>query len=393
MDTRYLVTKLSKAQCLAFLGIGPAKDVALKKAQLVEMLLERVTQSASEMERLLAMFPYELAVLPVELIELLSCSRSERQRWVKDGRIPVLEYRTFRVGGRDQLFPVFDRRQVLAIAPEQIALWRETDLAETQARRQAGARQAVESRKSHTQARTQFLQSWLEIVQTWQQIAPPELAALLQLCYWTVLASRWAKENQLRAMRSTKLGMLYQARKEAWYARKNEAMCLLARTPYARLSFYRPADPDRRRLWLCDEHFEEKCELYYESVWDFFALHADVVRSCPHCSLYEVLDYYSLYYLELKSELFPDLHFSFHMPFPVGKEFFPVPDALPVVHHIEQDGLFRFGRSLVDEERILHREEDVLACFVQALQAAKSYYHPPDHSGVAVPVSVEMASS
>src|SRR5579859_2799687 len=80
MDRRYLVAKLSKEQCLTFLDSGLAKNAALKKVQLVEQLLERIAQDNAEMDRLLAMFPYELAVEPVELATLLSCSRSERQR-------------------------------------------------------------------------------------------------------------------------------------------------------------------------------------------------------------------------------------------------------------------------------------------------------------------------
>jgi hypothetical protein len=393
MDARYLEVKLSKAQCLAFLGIGPAKNVPLKKSHLVAMILERITQYAPEMERLLAMFPYELAVLPAELIELLVCTRGERQRWVKEGRIPVLEYRSFRVGGRDQLFPVFDRRRALAITPAEIELWREAYLAEMKERKQAGARLAAENRKNHIQVRQQFLQSWLETVQLWQQMAPPELVVLLQLCYWTILASRWAKKNQLRALHSTKLGAFYLARQDAWYARKNEAMRVLALTPYAQLSFYRPPNSDKRHLWLCNEHYEKKCELYYESVWDFFALHASEVRSCPHCSLSEEPDYYSLYYLEVKSELLPDLHFSYHLPFSVGKAFFPAPDALPAVQHIEQNDLFCFGRSLIDEEKVLHREEDVQACFEQALQSAQSYYHLPVHAESVALVSAEVSSA
>ncbi len=375
MDARYLTAKLSKGQCLAFLEQEPTKNT--KKSTLVELLLARITQQDSAMERLLAMFPYELAVEPVELAELLSCSRSERQRWIKEGRIPVLEYRSFRVAGRDLLFPVFDRRQVLAISTEEIALWRDAHLVDVQNRKQVGARAAAETRKNNKYARQQFQQSWAETVQLWQQTAPPELVALLQLCYWTVLASRWAKENQLRALRSIKLGELYLARKEAWYNRKNEAMRLLAVVPNGHLSFYRSPNPDKCHLWLCDEHYTEKCEWYYESVWDFFSQHTAEVKNCPHCSVKEEKDYYALYYLEVTSPLFPELRFSFHMPYPVGKNFFPSPERLPAVQHIEQDGLFRFGCSLADEEKVLHRENDVLTNFEKALEDTKNWYTLP----------------
>jgi hypothetical protein len=305
----------------------------------------------------------------------------------------VLEYRSFRLVGRDLLFPVFERRLVLAISSADIARWREEHLIVIRERKQSGARVAAESRKHNRQARQQFQQSWAETVHTWQQVAPPELVALLQLCYWTVWASRWAKENQLKALRSTKLGALYHARKDAWYTRKNEAMRLLAQTPHARLSFYRPPDPDKCHLWLCDEHYELKCELYYESVWDFFSLHSAEVKGCSRCSVGEEKDYYSLYYLEVSSTFFPELHFSFHMPYPVGKTFFPSPDTLPSVEHVEQDGLFRFGRSLVEEEKVLYRENDVLASFEEALQRTKNCYTISACSVLALPVSEETMTS
>lgn len=68
------------------------------------------------------------------------------------------------------------------------------------------------------------------------------------------------------------------------------------------------------------------------------------------------------------------LRFSFHMPYPIGKNIFPAAKKLPHVEHEEQDGLFRFGRPLLVQEKIIHREKDVLAHFEQALEAAKSIY-------------------
>jgi hypothetical protein len=59
------------------------------------------------------------------------------------------------------------------------------------------------------------------------------------------------------------------------------------------------------------------------------------------------------------------------MPYPIGKTFFPKPKNLPKVDHVEQDGLFRFGRQLFSQERITHREKDVLVNFEQALAETK----------------------
>lgn len=88
-------------------------------------------------------------------------------------------------------------------------------------------------------------------------------------------------------------------------------------------------------------------------------------------------DYYALYYLEITTSIIPDVHFSFHMPYPVGKSLFHSPKNLPTVQHIEQDGLFRFGRTLYPFEKITHREIDVRVHFEQVLLAMKQLYNDP----------------
>jgi hypothetical protein len=88
----------------------------------------------------------------------------------------------------------------------------------------------------------------------------------------------------------------------------------------------------------------------------------------------EERDFYSLYYLEVRAEAFPDLCFAFHMPYPLGKAFWPAPQRLPQVEHLEQDGVFRFGRTLAADEKIIYREQDVLAHFEAALAAVQQFY-------------------
>jgi hypothetical protein len=58
----------------------------------------------------------------------------------------------------------------------------------------------------------------------------------------------------------------------------------------------------------------------------------------------------------------------------VGKRYFPAPEDLPVVRQMEHPGLFRFGRPLLDDEKITHRERDVLKRFEGALAEVKVAY-------------------
>jgi hypothetical protein len=84
------------------------------------------------------------------------------------------------------------------------------------------------------------------------------------------------------------------------------------------------------------------------------------------------LEYYSLYAVEVSASICPESTFSFHIPRPVGKAFLPPPQTLPQVSHIErEEGLFRFGRRLYAEEKMLYREKDVAAHLAKALTEAR----------------------
>ncbi len=367
MSPKFITFALSKAQILEFLGL--AKSTKIAKKQLVEQLLQHIEMDFYEKERFLATFLYELAVEPVEIEELLQCTPVERRRWVKEGKLPVLEYRTFRKSGQDLEYPVHDRREILKISQAEIQQWRETHQTEVQAHRKAGAQAATERRRANRQLRHHFLLSWQQTIDEWKQKGSAELVLVLVLAYWTLWASRWAKENHVKSLRGRKYAALYVARRDA-----------LAQTPYTRLSFYHPSDPDKHYIWLCEEHYEMKCKEYYDDIWEFYHHNAAMIDQCSQCVVTQEKDYYSLYHLEITTTVFPDIRFSFHMPYPVGRVWLPAPRQLPRVEHLEQDGMFRFGRPLLASEKITYREQDVLACFELALAEAQQFFMPDDQN-------------
>lgn len=372
MLSKTILSMLSKAQMQQFLDLP--RQTKESKEQLVERISQLIEADTGEEMRLLDTFPLDLAVKPTELDELLQCTRTERRRWIKDGRIPILEYRPFRKIGRDMLYPVHDRRVVLGISQETIAQWRAEYHAQVHEHRRQGMQVAMQQRKANQLVRRTFFKNWESTVEQWKSQGSPELAATLQLAYWTQWASRWAKENHIKAIKGTKYSTTYAARERAWYERKTIAMYVLAQTPYARLAFYCPEEPNKYILHLCTQHFEQKEEEYYASIWEFFYANPSLVKQCPDCVFTVEKHFYSLYHLEVSTEAFPELSFSFHMPYPIGQHYFPAPAELPGVKHIEQDGMFRFGRALLDDEKITHRERDVLMYFASALAEVKVTY-------------------
>lgn len=372
MQARRLKQALSKAQLLTFFGL-PTNSKE-KKGDLLEQLVQLIASDTEEQHRLFSMFPEELAVEPTELQAMLQCTALERRRWTQEGKLLVLTYRPFRKLSRVVEYPVYDRLAMMAITQDDIADWRQEHQNITIQKRHEGVLKARATRQTNAHIREQQRQTWRDMIAQWQTQGSPELTAILELAYWTVWCSRWAKENQLKGLRASRHADTYKQRKEDWYHRKNRAMHLLARTPLAHLSFYRPPEPHKRLLWLCEAHYQEKREDDFESVWDYFEHNKRAIKTCPQCSYKKEKDYYSLYLLEIQTETIPDLSFSFHIPYPLGKSAFPKPSTLPRIIHVEQEGYFRFGRALLDQERITHREEEVLRYFQTALARVQMLY-------------------
>jgi hypothetical protein len=371
MSPKLLSSVLLKTQILQFLNTDPGHS----KINLVDQLWQLVEHDEHERQRLLDTFPYELAVAPVELRTLLGCSGSERRRWIREGKLPVLEYRAFHKAGRDLLYPVHDRRVILAILPEQIELWRQEHHEQVSQRRSAGAKRAGQKREAHRAARSQSWLEWERTIELWQQQGDQALTAVFSLAHWTMWASRWAKENQLKVLRARKHATLYRTRKEEWYRLKDEALRMLVHTPYARLAFYRPPEADKRSLHLCQDHYELwREDDDYLDIWDFFSIYEDQLKQCTACTFKMEKDYYALYSVEILASNLPEVRFSFHIPYPIARTWLPDPTHLQRVQHIEQEGPFRFGRPVLDEEKILYREADVLIRLHQALQQVDSLY-------------------
>ncbi len=368
----HLPSLLSKPQIAGFLGLP--KSSKESKEVLMEHLLTLLAQDEQAKIRFFEEFVQELAVGPGEVEALLTCSATERKLWTNDGKLPILAYRTFRKAGRDLTYPVHDRRIILLLTQAEIEQWRTQHQALVQLRRKPGVKKALASRENNTEARQNF-RTWLEeMMQEWERNGNPQLVAAFRLAFWTQWASRWAKENQVKSVRAIKHQILYQARRDAWYKRKDEALRALAKTPYTKLAFYEPEEPDKWTLWLCDEHMEMNREGFYDNKWEFYAHNAKEVKHCPQCDVNIEKNYYALYSLQIASALFPELSFSFHMPYPLGKTFLPAPKKLPHVEHTEQDGMFRFGRPLLDDEKMFYREKDVETHFVLALTLAQEVY-------------------
>ncbi len=364
---------LSKVQVCAFLGLPTKTNES--KAALVRRLRTLLEADQHAKARFFDVFAQELAVEPWELETLLGCSTTERKRWLADGKLTPLTTRSVFKSGRELVYPVFDRRSIQRLTQQDIDGWRAEHASLVAMRRKTGAQKASSRRAQNEQARQNEFARVESAFSEWEQQEFPELTAIFRLAYWTMWASRWAKENHVKGIKAVKYQALYGQRRERWYARKDEALSVLAHSSYARIAFYRPDQADKITLSLCDDHYQSMKQGFYEGKRDFYGAHTKEIKACPGCHVVIEPEYYSLYSLEIVADVRPDTRFAFHIPYHSGLAFLPPPHSLPHVTQTEQeDGLFRFGRRLEEGEKILYREKDVETQFAQALTEARRLF-------------------
>jgi hypothetical protein len=136
-----LFTREQLSAFLAFLE-SPARSRE-PKATLVQCVQERLEIDRTARAQFFEVFKRELAVPPWECETLLECTSTERKRWTEEGKLPVLDRRSFRKAGSWMEYPVFDRRVILALPRAELDLWRAEYQAHVKERRRASARAAV----------------------------------------------------------------------------------------------------------------------------------------------------------------------------------------------------------------------------------------------------------
>jgi hypothetical protein len=141
-------TLFTREQLSAFLAFleSPVRSRE-PKAILVQRVGERLETDRTARAQFYEVFKRELAVPPWECETLLACTPTERKRWTEEGKLPVLDRRSFRKAGSQMEYPVFDRRVILGLPCTELDRWRAERRALVKEHRKAGARAALARRK------------------------------------------------------------------------------------------------------------------------------------------------------------------------------------------------------------------------------------------------------
>ncbi|WP_018662016.1 hypothetical protein [Heyndrickxia acidiproducens] len=367
---------MKKNQLGEILRLKEKEKASLKKPELFTRVIAAIDDK--ELPFIYIKYAQDLALHPAAVEKMLGISKTERLRRTKEGKLAVECYASFYKWGKTLEYPLYEGYSIRLITQAEINEWRKQHQLKIEEKRKLAAKKSIVTKKKNEQMRKHFYkEEWRKMLSDWFRI-DGQLGAALQLCFWTMWASRWAKECQVKARRARTKVHAYEAKKEMFYQMKNQSLRRLIRTPFAILSFYRPDQPDKIvHLNFCTRHFElwmNEKEFDYVTKRDFYEENKTAILKCPQCHVERIKDYYSLYYLTVGHESLQNGHFSFHTPYPVGTAFFPGKETLPRVKHEEGEGLFRFGRTLAEEEKIIFNEKEVIKYFQEATLKFDLYF-------------------
>lgn len=343
-----------------------------KKEEVIALVKKKVNKKKSIAKKILEDNASAVAIHPSQLEEELGCSKTERKRWEEEGKIRVAAWDSFRKYGRSFDVPYYNILDVIAISSEDIVKWREEHKKKTSQNRKASSKKAVETRNKNKEIIENFKSEYESTLKEWRKVSSIT-AATLNLAYWTMWMSRLAKSYQVKAVNAIKKEATYTRLKEEYYFKKEKAIELLVKdTKNVDLSIYIPENPHKYHVeHLCEKHYDDWVKTRehmweYYPLWEYFLDNQKSILNCKGCSVDAQEHYYTLYYVNVKDTDGNNM-FSFHIPHPIGEGYLPDMNELPKVTHEEDEGMFRFGRTLEGIEEIIYTDKRINSEFDKAI--------------------------
>ncbi len=340
---------LTKQVMCEFLELSKKEARNTSMTDVKALFAERM-KDESEFKRACITYPKETAITAYQLETILGCTKTERTRWTKEGKIAVVYYGRVKImRGVYVDAPNYSRLYVKEHLNDAVLEeWRSEHIKEIANNRAKGRSKAAKTQKENDTVRHEFYEKYKNDLEEWYKHGE-NIGVAMQLGFWTMIVNRMAKSCKNSGK---------------WYAYKEEAIEVLHHFANTKIEFYRPDNPDYYKTIVHDRY---SLDDYNKDDFD----ERDLENAYEYEHVLIEKDYYSLYSVEVCAE--GCIPFRFHLPYPVGKRFLPNPETLPHVKQDENIYGFRFGRALTEEEKIVYKKSYVEKMFVEAIDKAREF--------------------
>lgn len=198
----------------------------IKKDEVITLVV--ATANHQKLKEFFAENADSLALHPIQLEEILACSKTERKRWTDEERLPVLYYEDFKYG----VYPVYDLVATVALR-NQVSQWRKEHEEKKLKRRKQAAQVAKNSRQETKKEREAKLLQLQSDKKRWG-----EFAELFELAYWAVSAHQLSENYREKVKKAKTRGEEYYQIASELEDLKISAIALLAKSNYTTLNFH-----------------------------------------------------------------------------------------------------------------------------------------------------------
>ena len=263
----------------------------IKKEELERLAKEKIDSSELEKKRFFTFFEKETALSPYFLEKALECTKAERLKWTKEGRLKVVNYVEVQKYGKKISCPMYSFYQVVfKINKKTLEEWRNKKQVKNKI---ISIEKAKKTKEINNKKREIISNKIKDEFKKWY-MKDFLLAHVFRLSYWTVWLS-YLIEKFDNGRKKDKKKILRDL-----YERKNKSMILLNKTPYSELSIIK---------------------------YDYYDLYNNIYK-------HNIL----MYFLDIKSNLIPNVKFSFFAPYSIEllRNNFPKKENLPRVEEFDE---------------------------------------------------------
>lgn len=321
-------------------------------------------------------FSREIALDPVSLEVLLGCSKSERLRWTRERKLPVIYFKDVFKFGTHLMCPMYDRRIIgLTTTDELLKQWRKEWSIRRRKKHRVGKKSLIRLDSIFKDA---FNLDLIRLRNQWYA-KEEELGIVFELCYWLSILNYWIKD---RIRRSTTSRVHYYEHKYAeniFLGYRNSIFKVLIQSKYCSFYLYKCKGNDRYTVQFCNKHsdyiFNKKLNEYIHPLEDFY-IHPQKYKDCEDCKIFVREDYFSLYCIEVSSS-WENILFTFFAKANLGKEIFTQEQLLNMKITTTKkynEGMFINGRECIKNSSYIPDEKTTLYNLKNIYCTAKHFF-------------------
>lgn len=364
------LNKLTKEQLFVYV---PELKKTVTKNTIIDAINEGLSNGQIDLNNIYKDDEKVFAIQSQRLPELLKINGGFLDWVKKNKKIDIIETETVYAYGKYINVPYWSAKVVFELIEDKNKL--EELKQEFEAHKNQKKKEELSKRKTtkatNDNLRREFDQQHKQLLQEWKQY--DEIGAMyLELSFWTMWVSRWAKVYQEKYRKNSNHADMIKS--QDYYKLKEEALKLLSESQYAGVTIYHPENPDKLRINLCEHHYQQYKDWYgwKINIKEFYEAYKDKIDDCEMCMISHEENYYSLFHIRVSV---PEIKesFSFHIPYQIGEQILGHQK-----YEIEQgvkenrEGLFRFGRPLFELEKIIITESRVKKGFNTAINHLKT---------------------